>query len=119
MEKDFNFDSVGKRTPYRVPDNLFDTITENVMQRIGSEAAQMPEQSAATERLRPRRMRRLVLWAAAAVAVVALVMTFHRYVSPQPQPDYAAVETAFGNLSDADQAFLLAVYSDDVFAQDE
>lgn len=119
MENNFDFDSIGKRTPYRVPDGLFDTMSNNVLQRIGSEATSAPVQAHAAPRTKPRRTRRLLVWAAAAAAVVALLMTFHRYAEPEPKADYAAVEQAFGNLSDADQAFLLAVYTDDVFDMEQ
>lgn len=33
MDKDFDFGDVGKRTPYRTPDNFFEDIPQRVMER--------------------------------------------------------------------------------------
>ena len=39
MNKDFDFDKVGKRMPYQVPDCFFDQLESNVMQEVKSEVA--------------------------------------------------------------------------------
>ena len=35
MKKDFDFDDIGKRTPYRTPDGLFEDMQRRVMERAG------------------------------------------------------------------------------------
>ena len=33
MKKDFDFDDIGKRTPYRTPDGFFEDVQRKVMER--------------------------------------------------------------------------------------
>ena len=35
MKKDFDFDDIGKRTPYRTPDGFFEDMQRRVMERAG------------------------------------------------------------------------------------
>ena len=35
MKKDFDFDDIGKRTPYRTPDGFFEDVQRKVMERTG------------------------------------------------------------------------------------
>ena len=35
MKKDFDFDDIGKRTPYRTPDGIFEDMQRRVMERAG------------------------------------------------------------------------------------
>lgn len=35
MKKDFDFDNIGKRTPYRTPDGFFEEMQQKVMERTG------------------------------------------------------------------------------------
>jgi len=37
MEKDFDFDSIGKNTPYRVPDDFFKKMQDETLRRIDDE----------------------------------------------------------------------------------
>ena len=39
MNKDFDFDKVGKRMPYQVPDSFFAQLESNVMQEVKSAVA--------------------------------------------------------------------------------
>lgn len=34
MTKDFDFDKIGKKTPYRVPEGFFDDMQQQVMQQV-------------------------------------------------------------------------------------
>jgi len=118
-ENEFDFGNVGKRTPYTVPNGFFDTMERNIM----SEVAKEPISASQTVRsARPKRLFRIpkqALLAAAAVAVVVLTMTFRNFFRADREADYADVETAFGNLSVEDQAYLVAVYADDVFYDEQ
>ena len=33
MDKEFDFDDIGKKTPYRTPDNFFEDMQQKVMER--------------------------------------------------------------------------------------
>ena len=33
MDKDFDFDNIGKRTPYRTPDNFFEETQRKILER--------------------------------------------------------------------------------------
>ena len=35
MKKDFDFDDIGKRTPYTTPDGFFEDVQRKVMERTG------------------------------------------------------------------------------------
>ena len=35
MKKDFDFDDIGKRTPYRTPEGFFEDVQRKVMERAG------------------------------------------------------------------------------------
>ena len=37
MSKDFDFNEIGKRMPYRVPDTFFENVQANVLKRAGEE----------------------------------------------------------------------------------
>ena len=37
MNKEFDFDDIGKKTPYRTPDNFFEDMQQKVMERRSEE----------------------------------------------------------------------------------
>lgn len=37
MDKDFDFDNIGKRTPYRTPDNFFEETQRKILERTVGE----------------------------------------------------------------------------------
>lgn len=37
MTKDFDFDEIGKRTPYRTPEGFFENVQANILKRAGEE----------------------------------------------------------------------------------
>ena len=50
MDKQFNFEQVGKRMPYNVPDGFFDQLEQNVMAEVMADntATDKPRQKART-----------------------------------------------------------------------
>ena len=111
MEQEYDFNGVGKRMPYSVPDNFFVTLEENVMQQVAP-AAQQPG----------RRAKVLKMIVRASIAAAACLMVFVGYKAffkTETVDSYMAMEQAFANLSEEDQDFLLEVYLDDVFMEDE
>lgn len=114
MEKEFDFDKIGKRMPYQTPDGFFDEMEANIWNEVkGNQAHKI----ALKPKLRISRLRILVgaLSIAASIALVLILYPRHSQV-PQPQVDgLAQVEKAFSNLSPGDQAYMLQVYQEDVF----
>lgn len=112
MEKIFDFERIGKRMPYNVPDGFFDQLEADVMQEIKAETAQP---------MRRKKARTVKIAIRSAIAVAAAIALFFvmRTTLPQSDPvltsadDYASVELAFNNLSTDDQDFLIAVYEDE------
>ena len=138
MEKEFNFDKIGKRMPYQTPDGFFDEMEENIWNEVkgdllgkgdkaeskglenvslSAEETSQAHKIALKPKRRISRLRILVgaLSIAASIALVLILYPRHSQV-PQPQVDgLAQVEKAFSNLSPGDQAYMLQVYQEDVF----
>ena len=117
MEKQFDFNQVGKRMPYGVPDGFFDRLQDNVMHEI-EEAPHAQSATIIKSKTRKTWMLRLApLTAVAAAALVAVLLIPHRTTQEKVRQDgsYAKVEQAFNNLSDADRNYLVSVYQDDLF----
>ncbi len=113
MEKQFDFNQVGKRMPYGVPDGFFDRLQDNVMHEI-EEAPHVQSATIIKTKARKTWMLRLAPLTAALVAVLLIP---HRTTKEEVRQDgsYAKVEQAFNNLSDADRNYLVSVYQDDLF----
>jgi len=140
MKKKFDFQSVGKRMPYEVPDGFFSTMQQGVLDSISKEPISASKRAyfgtrkslfrnpkepiSQPERAsfgKPRGWLRkfsVPLLAAAAAVIVLLVMTFSLTTSTEQTANATDIETAFDNLSTADQDFLLAVYAEDVFMEE-
>lgn len=58
MNKDFKFEDIGKKTPYRTPENMFRDMQDNVLRRVGEDDR------------RRRRLRIAVISVVAAAAIV-------------------------------------------------
>ena len=110
MNKDFDFDKVGKRMPYQVPDSFFAQLESNVMQEVKSEVA-------VAKKLRFRR----ITWGTiiGAAATVALLVTVNLKSTTVNEYSAEAVNQAFSQLQPADQAYLLEVYDEDVFINEQ
>ncbi len=110
MEPADDFSSVGKRMPYRVPPGFF----ERLELQVRAEAAR---------RRTMRLARRRIAWGGLTVAAVVAALCFLvgrpavRVLAPAD--GLADIEQAFARLSAEDQAFVIEMYSDDVFLQGE
>lgn len=118
MEQEYDFNRVGKRMPYSVPDGFFESLEENVMREVGAELPSSALSEQAGRRTRP------VNWLTrgAAAAAIAGIVAFGGYklaFKANATDSFAAVEQAFDNLNEEDQEFLLEVYQDDYFIADE
>ena len=116
MEKTFDFEKIGKRMPYSVPDDFFAKLEESVMDEVKvqkSEATAIPERNK-TVIIAIRSL----LAIAAAVALFFVVQPTLTKNDTISADDYASVELAFNNLSTDDQDFLIAVYENEEFIND-
>ena len=116
MEKTFDFEKIGKRMPYSVPDDFFTKLEESVMDEVKvqkSEATALPERNK-TVIIAIRSL----LAIAAAVALFFVVQPTLTKNDTISADDYASVELAFNNLSSDDQDFLIAVYEDEEYIND-
>lgn len=102
----YDFDKVGRKMPYRVPDTFFDNMEMRIM------ATALPA---------PRRRRNLLpalrqsARVAGAVAAVALLLVAVERVTPEAVACSTEIDIAFDSLSDADRSSLLEIYQDDIF----
>jgi hypothetical protein len=111
MDKQFNFEQVGKRMPYNVPDGFFDQLEQNVMAEVMADntVAKKPQVKARTVKITFR----ILLAAAAAVAMFFVVTK--NMPNNTTEDGFANVELAYNNLSTEDQEYLMEVYEEDVF----
>lgn len=112
MEQNYDFSKIGKQMPYTVPDGFFDKLEEDVMNEV---KAQPVRKKAVTIRMAIR----------TAIAVAACIALFFvvKKVLPQGQnaatDDFEKVELAFNNLSTEDQDYLLEVYQEELFLEND
>ena len=115
MDKNFDFNQVGKRMPYSTPDDFFAKMQSNILDAVQD----MPQKN--TEIKTNRRTVRKWLWpvslSAAAAVVAMFVINIHFLApnTPTASSDIQDVEQAFAQLSECDQAYIVDVYQDDVF----
>ena len=112
MDKQFDFEQVGKRMPYNVPDGFFDQLEQNVMAEVKPDdtVTEKPKVKARTVKMTFR-----ILLAAAAAVALFFVVTKNLPTSESQTDTFEFVELAYNNLSTEDQEFLMEVYEEDVF----
>ena len=108
MEKGFDFNKIGKRMPYQVPDGFFDQLEENVWQEVKKEPV-------FDKGKRFRRIRMAWGSLAALAATVALLLLIRPVWIPAQADNFSAVEEAFSHLCLEDQDYLFEIYQEDVF----
>ena len=115
MDKNFDFNQVGKRMPYSTPDDFCAKMQSNILDAVQD----MPQKN--TKIKTNRRTVRKWLWpvslSAAAAVVAMFVINIHFLApnTPTASSDIQDVEQAFAQLSECDQAYIVDVYQDDVF----
>lgn len=108
MEKEFDFNRIGKRMPYKMPEGFLDEMEANVWQEVQDELPKA-QHKRKTFRLR------VFAGAMAVAASIALLLVFHPFSPKEETDSFSHVEQAFANLSQEDQAYMLAVYQEDIF----
>lgn len=107
MEHQFDFDNIGKRMPYSVPEGFFDDMERQILARNLSQSHPM--------RHRSMTLRHSIAGLLTAAVVTGVVVIIGGKWSAPSTTDYAHVEQAFDNLSNDDQTYLLSVYQEDIF----
>ena len=108
MDKKFDFNQIGKRMPYSTPDNFFDKLEKEVKASLPSER-------------KHKRNRRITISVMSIAASLLLLFGISTTISKignetkKEQYNMVAVEGAFDNLDDSDQAALISIWQDDVF----
>jgi hypothetical protein len=120
MEQNYDFNRIGKQMPYTVPDGFFDQLEENVMKKWKEEGGKRKEYTSSSRKARIVRMAFRTLLAAAACLALFLIV---RKALPQGNDavtdDFTSVELAFNNLSTEDQDYLLEVYQEEQFLNND
>ena len=115
----FDFNQVGKRMPYTVPDGFFDQLEADVIRETSPSPSQGGDVNTAA--LQPhvsehpllgRGLGRLLLAIAAAVALFLVVQPL---LPKDDADDFESVQLAYNNLSQEDQEFLAEIYEEDEF----
>lgn len=107
MENEFDFNWIGKRMPYKTPEGFLDEMEANVWKEVQNELPKT--QVRKTFRLR------VFAGAMAVAASIALLLVLHPFSPKEETDSFSHVEQAFANLNQEDQAYLLAVYQEDIF----
>lgn len=88
VKKDFDFNDIGKKMPYRVPDGFFEQAQQQVMERTGT-----------VERRNPHRIK-LIVSATLAAAVVLWGVLF--FSVPQPETEQLPLGSLIVSTTDSD-----------------
>ena len=107
MERDFDFDRVGKRMPYRTPDGFLDEMEANIWKEV--------QGGLPSRHQRPTYRLRVLAGVSAVAAGLLLLLAFHTFSSEDAADAFSSVEQAFAGLSQEDQAYMLSVYQEDIF----
>ena len=108
MGKEFDFNRIGKRMPYKTPEGFLDEMEATVWREVQDELPNAQHK---------RKTFRLRVFAGdtAIAGSIALLLVFHPFYLKEETDSFSHVEQAFANLSQEDQAYMLAVYQEDIF----
>ncbi len=99
MNKEFDFDNIGKRMPYTTPDGFFDKLEDDIWKEV-----------------KPTKKHNILMRSALALtASFALVLVINLSFAKTDKASINDVDQAFCQLTTDDQAYLLSVYQEDVF----
>ena len=115
MEQNYDFNKIGKQMPYTVPDGFFSKLEDSVMEVWSENTSAAKAKRAKVVRMAIRE----VLAVAACIALFLIV----RQTLPKGQDivadDFDKVELAFNNLDTEDQDYLLEVYQEELFLDND
>lgn len=112
MDKKYDLESIGKRLPYKIPDNLFNDIESNVMSEVKRIPIGMPVSKGVSGHAGKRIAIAGVVFAMAASLALFLIFNFGENGGITGIAD---VEEAFARLDEDDQEYLIDIYENDLF----
>ena len=105
MAQKFDFNDIGKRMPYTKPEKTFGEMEAHVFTILKKDRQAVHK-------------RRILRWGSiggiATAASVALLLMIKPLPAVQNDP-LTQIDLAFGNLSEADQEYLVDIYHEDFF----
>ena len=107
MDKTFDFNKVGKKMPYTMPDRFIDDMEEEVMARV--KVINVKKRRQKTMALR------WVMYAASVAACIILTITTFMPKQFSAEEWNEKEQCTFDRLSADDQDYILEVYDDDIF----
>lgn len=106
MNKEFDFQNIGKRLPYTMPPESLSEMEANVLATF--KKAKRSKKSFGMLHWRP------IAWLSVA-ASAALLLTI-ALSTPEPSDDLLTqIDLAYANLTENDQNFLIEICQDDIF----
>lgn len=106
MTNKFDFDNVGKRLPYTMPPDTLDKLEINVF-------------AALKQNNRDKKSYRIIRWSSIAVAAtIALLLAIAPTMNGHDDL-LTQIDLAYADLSEADQDFLINIYQEDIFLNQE
>ena len=115
MDKQFNFEQVGKRMPYNVPDGFFNQLEQNVMDEIKAANGESAQPKSKVQKARTAKIAIRTILAAAAAVALFFVVTKNLPNDDAQSETFENVELAYNDLSTEDQEYLMEIYEEDVF----
>lgn len=110
MKQEFNFNQVGKRTPYTITEHFFQDMEEKLWVDISEQSYKK------RKKMIHKRILLIVTAVAASVFIFIFNIDTHREVTSKG--NLARIDKAFNDLSADDQAYLMDIYQNDLFIND-
>ncbi len=114
MNKDFDFNKIGKRMPYTTPNGFFDKLEDDIGEKVKNDKAAVPEMPQVAHKAVKRHLF-FIRSAVAVAASAALVLIVSKNISKTNSATINDVDQAFSQLTADDQTYLRDIYNDDVF----
>lgn len=80
MKEEFDFNKVGKQTPYSVPENFFETNAQRIIEEANRQTKSQ------------RNTRRAVIFSLSAAASIALILSIYLFVNKDNKSSIARIE---------------------------
>lgn len=102
--EDYNFDRIGKKMPYRVPDGFFDSFEDKIIDEVRRDS-----------RRNSRRTLKFICRSIAGAAAIALLIVFFHPALQEEESDFSEIILAFDSMTDSDRNLMFELYDDDIF----
>ena len=115
MKEKFDINKKNKKMPYSVPDGFFDSMEENVMKKIKNYSEPKKNHT-----IRLRQIAKVITTIAASLLVIFILnYSFQQKEKDEKDKEANSVDMAFNNLSADDQNYLINIYQNDIFLNEQ